>query len=301
MRNFFAVVFGWPAALFVVVLLWGLAREAGWFPGPPPAVPRPAEVRARSDALLTLVGDLAPAERAAFDAALETHLLPLDRWLLQRRPHPGEVLCVGEEHRDSTRAFIASHLLPALAPDRLLLEHTPQRLQRLVARVDAGESPVALLDADIAAVVHAARKARPGVTILGIDERPAQRRRRLAAQISELRDVSILDNLAAVYRTGRHHLVLFGALHCGDREGWLFHRLVRRAPRPPAGYIANLRVVDAAAHLGSAAFSRAVSKLGYRADALVIADPRALPALVYEALPQLVRDWRAYQAVVVFR
>ncbi len=118
---------------------------------------------------------------------------------------------MGELHWEATRAFLAAHFFPAYGMDVLLLEATPEKLEGLIKRMEAGRTYFPLLGADILNVLRAVKRRNPDVRISGIEETEEQQR--TGRGRSGSRDISIFENFQAEFRPGMRHVILFGALH----------------------------------------------------------------------------------------
>jgi len=221
-----------------------------------------------------------------------------------RRMHTAswEVVCLGEDHTDAARRFLATAVLSGLHADALLLEATPADLERIEDRVAAGESFVALLDANVATLLRDARAGNPDIRVVGIEERASQRADGRASPRDRGRDDSIASNIWKAFRPGEKRVILLGALHCSNGQGWRYRNLESMAPGLLAARATNVRVVWQHGAGPVEGFVRCLVAVGVRRGDLVIADTAALDPLLPELFPQL-RDafLRQYSAVVVYR
>ena len=170
------------------------------------------------------------------------------------------------------------------------------------SRVEAGDEPVELLDADIARLLRNALWANPGLVIDGIEERREQFSTR-RQQGTGSRESSIETNLRIRYRPGRRHVVLYGAFHCSHRGGWLFQRLRNRTlPDTPADSLVNLRVAWEHVEAPFEAFVYFLDELGLAPGDFVITDPESLAARIDDWFPFLsANELHAFGALAVFR
>lgn len=274
------VVLGWPA--LVVVLLSGVQWLGGSRTHPPArdlaalesgiaSVSHPAH-RAIAERALEAFRALAPAEQAAMTGRLAAAIVPLDVWLDRVDRDGPELICLGENHDDPTRAFLAEAVLPHLAMDVFALETTPRAMAGIHRRMRRAGGHVHLLGADIRAPLRAVRQRNPTVSIVGIEESPEQSRGR-AGRGS--REESIIGNFQAIHRPGRRHVVLLGALHCSERPGWFIDR-IRRLPAGPASTL-NVRVVQHRGEGPVEAFMHFLEQLELAGMPLVIAGAGSLP------------------------
>lgn len=285
--TLFLVVLGWPLA--VLLVLAGYTGVRDWlraeYPSPPPpAAARPAlqhpGYRPITEQALARYAALPAGERDQLRRVLQAHLLPAAEWLSRLDRSGFQVLCLGEDHAEPTRRYLARELMPRLRYQRLLLEATPQELARVRQKVASGRSYFPLLGADVAAILREAAARDPAVAVAGIEETGLQREQRRAGSASRRRDDAIVENFDSRFRPGERHLVLLGAFHCSATPGWLFHTL-RTRPEPPAGSgLLSLRIVEAQAEGPVEAFVGFVRAIGVPSRDFVVAD-----------LPPPLRDW----------
>lgn len=295
----------------VVVVLAGLLTFVfihGWVStqfGPTPAEldaarrahfsePSPNAVRA-----VHLYRELPAAARQGLRDYLDRSFVPLDEWIIQLDKRPFQILCVGEDHRASTRRFLAHKFFSQVRVDVLMLEATINELAAINEALAVGESEVLLLEADIAAVLNAAKQRNPKIVVAGIEETSRQREVRQHGRNDGFRDDTIAANFWRNFQAGQRHAALFGALHCADRPAWLFEQLLRTAPAGVATHTHSVRVVGAYQDRVVADLLYFLDQIGFARRQFVIADPRALhPKLAQWLLESLVNR---YNAVVVFR
>lgn len=296
------------AALLILGLAWFAAEWAlSNF------VPSPKPIRVPEDAFVQQTGYEAMTTRAlnAFDAApaarrralidnLREHLGDLDSELAGLRAARLAILCIGERHLDTTRHFLAARVFPALAVDVLLLEASDDQLAGLLVRIDAGEPQVPLLGADIAAVVRAARAARPAVVVAGIDESDSQKAQRIHRKRGS-RDISIAGNLRSQLRRNKRHAVLFGALHCADQPNWMYRRIHLGEHRVGREEIRNLNVIGEHQDGTLEAFLAFIDAIGVPRRSFMVAEVEELDPSVFDWFPGLTRSFQRFESVIVFR
>lgn len=246
-------------------------------------------------------GALAAAERAAVRRNLGAAVVPLEAWLDGLWVAGLELVCLGENHDEHTRRFLADRVFPRFEADALFLEATAEGLGRIHSRIDAGSRHVALLEADISAIIVAAREKNPDLVVRGIEETDRQRKRRYRLGRGS-REESMAANMGRWYEDGRRHVVLIGALHCKDRPEWFYRHAAAGIPDLTAGGMLNVRVVGEHQDGPIEAFVYFLDELGLAAGDFAIPDTDALD-------PRL-RDWflllwdqtlGPYRAVVVFQ
>lgn len=276
-------------------------------------VPSPKPIRVPADAFVQQIGyetmsaraldafDATPAERRkALTDNLREHLGDLDTELARVRAARLAILCIGERHLDATRRFLAARVFPALAVDVLLLEASDEQLATLLIRIDAGEPQVPLLGADIAAVVRAARAARPAVVVAGIDESDSQKAQRIHRKRGS-RDISIAGNLRSQLRRNKRHAVLFGALHCADQPNWMYRRIYLGEHRVRRDEIRNVNVIGEHQDGTLEAFLEFIHAVGVPRRTFMIGEVGSLDPLIFDWFPGLTRSFQRFESVIVFR
>lgn len=303
MIRLFLIVLAWP--LVVVVLVSGYQWYQAEFPQPPEPrltgarVDYPQARRAGREALEQFAR-LAPAEQEAVIVSLVRTVVSPQRWLQDLRRADYDVLCVGEIHEPDTRAFLAEFLFGRYAVDRLLLEARPPELQRIEQLVADGRAYAPLLDADIGAIIRAARSANPDVRIRGIEETREQYRARQTAEGS--REYSLAHNFWRQFRSGARHVLLYGALHCADERGWLYRHLRVQSGERQAVTMRNIQVLGEYQFEPLAAFLFFLDGIGIAPGHFVIGDTRRLHPLLRDWFPTLNQcAFSCYDTLVVFR
>jgi hypothetical protein len=308
---FFLVVLGWPLAVLLVLSTYTGARDwmATEYPTrPPPAEPRVGVqypgYRATTERALSSFGALPAAERAHLLAALRKHIRPAEVWLAELNDKGFEVLCLGEDHAEGTRDFVATQLLPHLQYRQLLLESTPSEIDRIRNKVASGREYFPLLGADIAGILRDAGRRNPPVEVAGIEESETQRQRRQqqpAAGTHRGRDDSIADNFRARYRPGERHLLLFGAFHCSTEPGWLLSTL-RHRWQGPATSLLTLRVLEARSQGPVESMVNFLDAIGLGLSDFVVDDSARVPPEFASWFPILRQSILSrYDALLVFR
>lgn len=295
------------AFLLIVVAITFLA--AGWIQEhyvsrPPPEQPtgpfhNPA-YRQTAENAVRQFSKLSAVEQAALRKNLEQNIVSVERWLDWIRGAGVSVLCLGEDHEDATRQFLARTLFSELDIDVLLLEVTPHQLGLITQELRWEREKVLLLDADIADIIRAARTRNPNVELVGIEETKRQRIARQKNDRPGTRDESIHNNFWHHFRYGRRHVVLFGALHCTNRAQWLYGRIRRLAPRRVANEMINVRIMEEHQDGRVEAFIYFLGKIGIRRADFVVADSKKLHPLIYEWFEVLGVTLKDFTALMVF-
>ena len=276
-------------------------------------VPSPTPVEAPVDAFVRHAGyeELVTRALAAFHAMppsrretlvdnLRRHLGDLDAELARLHDSSLRILCIGERHLDTTRRFLAEAVFPALAVDVLLLAVSDDAWPAMMARIDAGDKKVPLLGADIANLVRAARKARPGLVVAGIDESASQKSQRIHRRQGS-RDISIAGNLRSQLRRDKRHAVLFGALHCADQPNWLYRRVQLGEHRVAREAIRNVNVIGEHQDGTLEAFLAFLHGIGIERRQFMITDVGTLDRLIFTWFPGLTRSFQRFDSVIIFR
>lgn len=298
------VVFGWPALLLVLVIAYGWVKSE--FIDTIPDVPNTDPIQHPNYHHIGVraaeqYAGLDHEQQAAVRANLDANLRTPDQWvdLLDETHH--ELVCIGEDHRDSTREFLARAVFDRLRVDVFLLEATSDGLAAIKRRVADGKTYVPMLEADISAVVHAVRRRNPGVVIAGIEETATQRRQRKDMDNARVRDDSIARNLWLHFVPGQRNVILFGALHCTERPNWLISAVRATAP-VSLGKMLNVRVVGEHQEGPLEAFVFFLDEIGLARGDFVIQNADRLHPLVYRWFPLLNQQMLAqYKSVIVFR
>lgn len=240
-------------------------------------------------------------QRQTVRVQLTTALVDLDDWLSSIDKRGFDIICLGENHDDYIRRFVAERIIPVVHTDRLLLEATPDEVREILEDVDDGDEKVELLSADVARLIRAVKAANPGVAIDGIEETAQQgETRELNGEGS--REASIESNLSRVYTPGQRHLVLFGAFHCSNQWPWLYWRLLKKSPPGANGRILSIRVARQHIEGPIESFVFFLDRIGIGAGHLAIADTAQIPDLVKSWFPSLrANELNIYQSMIIFR
>ncbi|NQV99688.1 MAG: hypothetical protein HQ483_08320 [Rhodospirillales bacterium] len=243
--------------------------------------------RVAQDALRNFAA-LPASRQGEIRQSLNLSLVDFQPWLAAFAASPPGLICLGENHDDQTRRFLARSLFSGLQPDVLMIESTPDEL----ARIKRDRRPyVPLLGADISAVLKAQS---PSTMIAAIDQRQAQK--------GMAREQAILTNLQNSAVAGRTNLVLFGALHCGNFEGWLYDLLGKSAIPFSPDQRSSLRVIGEHQDGSLEAFIYFLDEIGLHRGHFTITRPRDLAPWIHAAFPVLSDQTLIhYDAVVVFR
>jgi len=244
---------------------------------------------------------LPETERRALLAGLRRELVDFEQWLAALQKEGYLFVCIGEDHKEATRRFLAEALLPAMEIDVLHLETTEDGLDIIAQKMRWDRRHVPLLGADIRAVIGAVRARNPRVLLAGIEETSGQRWRRLSNVQTSLRDRSIVTNFFERFRPAVHHVVLFGALHCADRPNWFYRRVHQLAPKWFAARMLNLRVLGERQTASLEAFVHFLERIGLEYGDFVVRNPRRLPERVREWFSLLQPVLDDFRTVVVYR
>lgn len=245
--------------------------------------------------------NLSLAEQSVLRENLEKNIVSVAQWLDRVRESGVKVLCLGEDHEDRTRRYLARAFFSDLDVDVLLLEVTPHELGRISQELRWGRERVSLLGADVAGIIRAARANNPDVELIGIEETKSQRIARQKPDVRGTRDESILNNLWGNFRYGPRYAILFGALHCKNRDEWLYGRARRLSPRRVADEMVNVRVIERHQDGPVEALAYFLGEIGIHRDNFVVVDSKSVHPLIYkwfDILGVLLDD---FAVLIVFR
>lgn len=305
MMRILLVVLAWPLIILSVIISFDWIREEFFTSTPDKRsiVPiRQPSYHSVGVNALQRFAELPESNRASIRKNLETNLISIEQWLATLQQSQYKVLCLGEDHEEATREFLAEELFSRLTFHVLLLEATADEVARIVKRIDAGKTYVPLLDADIARVIRAARHKNPDVALEGIEETKRQKKKREHRDRPGLRDDSIVKNFWDKYRPGKRHAILFGALHCTDRRSWFFERVRAMASPFIADEMLSIRVVGE--HQGGAlgALVFFLDGIDIAKTDFVIPNIRLLDPLIFQWFSLLEpQTLGRFQTLVVFR
>ena len=249
---------------------------------------------------LQMFSKLPTIEKAAIKKSLETNLTTMGQWLTEIDRSNVQIMCVGELHEESTRDFLAKEFFTKINTDVLLLEATPEKLEGLIKRMDAGRDYYPLLGADILNILRTVKDRNPDIKTWGIEETDEQQR--LQRVPSNSRDQSIARNFWNRFQPEKRHIILFGALHCGNESNWLFKNLSSQASPPLKNRMLNVRILGEHQNGPLEAFMYFLDEIGIEKKDFVIADTSSLHPRIYELFQLLYQQILAkYHSLIVFR
>jgi hypothetical protein len=298
---------GLASLIIVVAIAFLVARwiEENYVPRPaltPPSGPfHNAGYRHTAENALRQFSNLSITERSALRENLEENIVSVSLWLDRLRESQVRVLCLGEDHEDATRRFLARRFFSEVDIDVLLLEVTPHQLGRITQELRWGRERVSLLGANIAEVIRAARNRNFDVELIGIEETKAQRIARQNYDPRGGRDESIQNNFWRNFRYGPSYAILYGALHCMNRDRWLYGSTRRLAPRRVADEMVNVRVMEEHQDGPVEALTYFLEKIGVYRDDFVVVDSKALDPVFFEWFELLGVLFEDFTVLIVFR
>ncbi len=243
---------------------------------------------------------LPKAERDAIKESLKSSLISMEQWLTHLGQSDYQIMCLGEFHKESTRNFLAEEFFAKISVDVLLLEATPEELNRLIKRVNAGRIYFPLLDADIMNILRTVRARNTDIRINGIEETHKQQKEQRGHTGS--RDQSIAHNFWNRFQPGMRHIILLGASHCANEPNWLFEYLWVQAPLSLKERMLNAQVLGEHQSGPLEAFVFFLDEIGIEKKNFVIPDTRALHPLIYELFQVLNRQiLEKFCALIVYR
>ncbi|MDH3315901.1 MAG: hypothetical protein OER43_09070, partial [Gammaproteobacteria bacterium] len=111
---------------------------------------------------------------------------------------------------------------------------------------------------------------------------------------------SIIDNFRRLFRHGRRHAVLYGALHCTNDPSWFFGRIRASNNGDAIKTTLSVNVVNAHESGETEAFVNFLQSLELPPPPFVLPRTSMLHPEVYAWFPQLTRAFLQYDAVIVF-
>jgi hypothetical protein len=239
-------------------------------------------------------------EKDAIKENLDSCMISMEQWITHLGQSDYQIMCLGELHEESTRNFLAEEFFAKFSTDVLLLEATPEKLKRLIKRMDAGRDYFPLLGADIMKILRTVKDRNPAIKICGIEQTDEQQQERRGH--SKTRDQSIAGNFWDRFQPGRRHIILFGALHCTNESQWLFTILCSRAAPPLKDRMLNVQVLGEHQNGPLEAFVYFLDEIGINKKSFVITDTSALHPRIAELFPVLNRQTlEKYSSLIVFR
>ncbi len=301
-RVIITIFAGYLLILLILSVSDWLQQE---YPKPPHIEPNPARIQhtydhRQAEAALKRFSGLPESEKKAIKQSLKKSLIPVARWRKLFNLSACHILCLGEHHEESTRAFLANHFFPQISTDVLMLEATPKELKRLLKKMNSGRPYFPMLEADILNVLRSAITRNSNIEIVGIEETDLQAQNN--NHTTGGREKSIAQNFWKDFHPGKRHVILFGALHCTNETGWLYARLLNQASPTLQRDMINVLVIGEHQDGPLEAFVFFLDEIGVEKDSFVIADTGRLHSLIYEWFPRLARQTlRRYETVIVFR
>ncbi len=231
---------------------------------------------------------LEPAERKRLMVHLAQIIRDFDAWAIDLSRERPQFVCLGEDHTNETRRFLAEELFPVLQPDLLMLEATEPELARMR---DDSRTHVPLLGADISKVLAALS---PATQVIGIEQS--------ATQQGQPREASIAENLLNSVAADGLNVALYGALHCADKDGWLYGRIRKSMDAALPAQRVTVRVLGEHQDGSMEAFVYFLDEIGLSRKHFVIMPTDDLDPWVMQAFPVLYdQTLRYFDAVAVFR
>jgi hypothetical protein len=240
-------------------------------------------------------------DQEALRANLRRNIVAYDTWVKRLRESDVKLLCLGENHEDTTRQFLAEKFFNRVKIDVLVLEATPEQLGQIGQELRWQRKRVLLLGADIAGIIRAARGVNPDIELVGAEETKSQWSARREPHIRATRDDSIQSNFWGHFRYGPRYAILFGALHCQEKGEWLFGAVHRRAPRRVADKMLNVRAVEVHQEGPVEALAYFLQAIGVQRENFVVIDTKAVHPQIYEWFDLLGMMLKDFSVLMVFR
>ena len=240
--------------------------------------------------------DLPPYERRALNEALRDSLDDLDDW--RNAVRDAGLLCLGERHDAAVRAFLASRVLPRVDYRVLMLETGSRDLERLVDAWRHGE-PAMLLGAPAAGLLADAYSRRPRPLLAAIDE-PASASAQPDAAAPPRREQRLVRAVEEHWRPGQRNAVVFGALHCRDLPGWMYHEIARARPDIAAAGMHGTVMLARYQEPGAQILFFLLEEMGFQRTVYAVSDVRRFPRQVQDWLPPTADALAGYRSALLF-
>ena len=305
MVRILLAVLAWPAVILVAIWVFEWVDEYYLNPKDPDAKPFQYDhpkYHSMAREALQHYSSLPSNDQAAFRTDLQKQLISVERWTDEMEREGFSILCVGEDHLDVTRNFLAEELFSRISVDVLLLEATQSETRAILRKVNAGQSRVDLQGADVAPVIRAVQKTNPQVVFKGIEETETQKRKRFAQEKAGIRDDSIAINVWAGFTPGLRHAILFGAIHCNNWSNWLYQLLRQSAPTDVLAGMTNVKVVERKQDSLIDPFLYFLDEIGIEQRNFVIEDTTELDPLLLKWFALMVPQiFSQYKTLVIYR
>ncbi len=308
LTRIFLIVLGWPLILlFLIIIFETYIWIRGEYVIPSLEKPRTNSIQHPSYHLLGVNAlrrftELSESEQISVIENLESNLVSTKQWLEHLQQSDYELLCLGEDHKETTRHFLSKRFFSKFKVDVLLLEATPKELAHITKRLDARKKYVSLHNADISKIIRAARIKNPNIILYGIEETKKQRTYRQNQYRRGSREDSIAKNFLSKFRPGKRHAIILGAFHCMSDRDWLFERVLNLAPQSLAEKMLNIRVIGENQDGQLEAFVFFLDEIGVVRKDFVIRDMSSIHPLIYEWFFLLNQpSLRQFRTVIVFR
>jgi hypothetical protein len=296
--------------LLIITVLIGGAFAQGWISDY--LSPSPEEVsnqRQRISALPSHMGEsisaqyagLSEVEQNAIRANLKQQLQPVDDWIQSIALAKPQLLCLGEEHEQTTRSFLAEKIFSQLQFDTLMLETTPAGLGSIIRGIETNPSFVSLEGANISPIISAAREQNSNLTITGIEETKPQRLHRIKQSNTGFRDDTLAQNFWKQFQPGQRHALIMGALHCGNNANWLYAQIKQNSPEDLREHLINVRVFGEYQNESLQAMIYFLKEIGMTEKDFVILDTSLLHPTFKQWFALLEPTLRHYKTLLVFR
>ena len=296
--------------ILIITVLIGGAFAQGWLSDY--LSPSPEEVsnqRQRTSALPSHMGKsissqfsgMSKVEQSAIRTNLQQQLQSVDVWIQSIKLAKPQLLCVGEEHEQSTRSFLAAKIFSQLKFDTLMLETTPAGLESILRGIELNQPFVPLEGANISPIISAAQELNSDLTLTGIEETKAQRLLRARQSNTGFRDDTLAQNFWKNFQPGQRHALIMGALHCGNHANWLYAQIKQNSPDHLHEHFINVRVFGEYQNESLQALVFFLQDIGITEKDFVIPDTSRLHPAFKKWFVLLEPTIRHYQTLLVFR
>ena len=109
-----------------------------------------------------------------------------------------------------------------------------------------------------------------------------------------------MRRVGALWRRGQRHAVVFGALHCRDLPGWMYHEVRRAHPAIAAAGIDGTVLLARYQEPGAQILFYLLEEIGLGRDVIAIPDVSRFPREVQDWLPPTADALAGYGSAILF-
>lgn len=230
---------------------------------------------------------------------LNQAIVPFSQWLTALEQTDYKLLCLGESHTQTTRAFLAAQFFSKQRFDNLYLEATPNTLNKISDKLNSDTLYYPLLNADVLQLLRSVQTQNPSINIHPIEVSKTQLSNPQLAANS--REDFITLNFWQNFAPEARNIVLIGAMHCSNELPWFYAKAKNKFAQTEHAAPLNVRVFSEHEEGPIEAFVYFLDELGFSGD-LVISDTRAFLPIISQWFPLTEQiAFKPFQTVVIYR